>query len=80
MQTEIATLRSDVRQILGEVRETLSDIRTDPERRSAQAKRQAELFSWNRFYSSIVDRIIGDLATAPAVPSADATRLRSGGG
>jgi signal transduction histidine kinase len=29
VQTEIAALRSDVKQILGEVRETLSDIRTD---------------------------------------------------
>jgi glycosyltransferase involved in cell wall biosynthesis len=60
---------------------TLSEIRTHPERRSAQAKRQAELFSWRRFYSSIVDRIMQDLANAEgSAPSPEMTPLRSSGG
>jgi glycosyltransferase involved in cell wall biosynthesis len=59
---------------------TLSEIRTDSARRATRAKRQAELFSWHRFCSSIVDRIVEDLATdEPAASSPDAARLRSSG-
>jgi glycosyltransferase involved in cell wall biosynthesis len=58
----------------------LSEIRTHPERLSGQAKRQAELFSWRRFYSTIVGRIMRDLAGAEAsARSPEAARILSSG-